>query len=107
MIVNNIAKFKSILPNIDVSTKNDIESINNIMKEFNIIFSDVVTVSMIEKEASALETDYEKVLGYDVPNKLSDYVIILKNQNIASLIKKLRTFSIVRECNFNYPATSD
>mgnify|MGYP001590890060 CR=1 FL=1 len=107
LIVNSTAKFKTLLTTQDINLKSQIDNINQIIKELNIKFSEIFVASMTEKEALDMEkssgTSYP---GYDVINMLSSYDIKLTNQDIASLIKKLREFTIVRECNFNYPATN-
>ena len=109
LIVNNTVKFKTLLTNIDVNLKTEIDTINQIMKDFNIKNSEIFVSAMTEKEALDEEISDEKSLGYDVSNMLSRYLIMLTKQDIATLIKKLRTYNIVRACNFNDPTgnTSD
>ncbi|MEK7433428.1 MAG: hypothetical protein AABZ74_09875, partial [Cyanobacteriota bacterium] len=100
LIINDTVKFKSLLTNIDLNLKAQIDNINQIMKDFDIKDSEVVAQSLTEKEASEDELLSEKV-GYDVPNVLSRYIIVLKNKEMGLLITKLRPFYIVRSCNYD------
>ncbi|MEK7433494.1 MAG: S8 family serine peptidase [Cyanobacteriota bacterium] len=109
---NDVVKFKSLIQengkNENEPLEKQVEKLNKLMKEFNIKVSDVSTSSMTEKDASNIEqSSGSSYPEYDVSNMLSMYSIKVTNKDIKNLVNKLRAINLVRESNFNYPATSD